>query len=56
VKRLKIFNSIAVISLLVFAAMILTTLTDPASAERDPLDSQHSRVQSHLGPADLQHD
>ena len=47
-KRLKIFNSLGVISLLVILAMVLTTITGSASAERDPRLLDQSLIQSHL--------
>jgi hypothetical protein len=47
-KRLKIFNSLGVISLLVILAMVLTTVTGSASAERDPGLLHQSLIQSHL--------
>ena len=47
-KRLKIFNSLGVISLLVILAMVLTTITGSASAERDSRLLDQSLIQSHL--------
>jgi len=47
-KRLKIFNSLGVISLLVILAMVLTTVTGSASAERDFRLLDQSIIQSHL--------
>lgn len=47
-KRLKIFNSLGVISVLILIAMVLTTVTGSASVERDPQFRAQSLVQSHL--------
>ena len=58
-KGLKIFNSLGVISVLVILAMILTTITGSASAERDPGLLHQSLVHSHLvvtrGRPDMPH-
>ncbi len=40
--KLKLFNSIGVIGLLVTAAVLMTTVTSPANAWRDPLVEQYA--------------